>query len=248
MLIPPVSALRELAGHGLEAQVGERQVFVGNLRFMRERGIDIPKKLSEEIATVVVCAIDGKYAGHLLLSDRLKPDAAEAIDRLKQMGMKDIRLLSGDKPEIVTAFANQLGINKAYGNLLPEDKAEQIRRLTEEPGRSVAFVGDGMNDAPVLALSHVGIAMGGLGSDAAIESADVVLQNDQPSKVATAIRIGLATRAIVRQNIIGALGIKILVLLAGALGYATLWAAVFADVGVALLAVLNAVRILYKRF
>ncbi len=248
MLIPPVSALRELAGHGLEAQVGERQVFVGNLRFMRERGIDIPKKLSEEIATVVVCAIDGKYAGHLLLSDRLKPDAAEAIDRLKQMGMKDIRLLSGDKPEIVTAFANQLGINKAYGNLLPEDKAEQIRRLTEEPGRSVAFVGDGMNDAPVLALSHVGIAMGGLGSDAAIESADVVLQNDQPSKVATAIRIGRVTRAIVRQNIIGALGIKILVLLAGALGYATLWAAVFADVGVALLAVLNAVRILYKRF
>lgn len=248
MLIPPVSALRELAGHGLEAQVGERQVFVGNLRFMRERGIDIPKKLSEEIATVVVCAIDGKYAGHLLLSDRLKPDAAEAIDRLKQMGMKDIRLLSGDKPEIVTAFANQLGINKAYGNLLPEDKAEQIRRLTEEPGRSVAFVGDGMNDAPVLALSHVGIAMGGLGSDAAIESADVVLQNDQPSKVATAIRIGRATRTIVRQNIVGALGIKILVLLAGALGYATLWAAVFADVGVALLAVLNAVRILYKRF
>ena len=248
MLIPPVSALRELAGHGLEAQVGERQVFVGNLRFMRERGIDIPKKLSEEIATVVVCAIDGKYAGHLLLSDRLKPDAAEAIDRLKQMGMKDIRLLSGDKPEIVTAFANQLGINKAYGNLLPEDKAEQIRRLTEEPGRSVAFVGDGMNDAPVLALSHVGIAMGGLGSDAAIESADVVLQNDQPSKVAIAIRIGRATRAIVRQNIVGALGIKILVLLAGALGYATLWAAVFADVGVALLAVLNAVRILYKRF
>ena len=125
-----------------------------DLRFMRERGIDIPKKLSEEIATVVVCAMDGKYAGHLLLSDRLKPDAAEAINRLKQMGMKDIRLLSGDKPEIVTAFANQLGINKAYGNLLPEDKAEQIRRLTEEPGRSVAFVGDGMNDAPVLALSR----------------------------------------------------------------------------------------------
>lgn len=248
IVLPPASDLHERAGHGLDATVGGRRLLVGNLRLMQEQGVAVPHGLSGEIATVVVCAIDGKYVGHLLLSDALKSDAVEAIGRLKQVGIKDIRLLSGDKLEIVAAFAKQLGIGKAYGNLLPEDKTEQIRRLAEEPGRSVAFVGDGMNDAPVLALSHVGIAMGGLGSDAAIESADVVLQNDQPSKVATAIRIGRATRVIVRQNIVGALGVKLIVLSAGALGYATLWGAVFADVGVALLAVLNAVRILYKRF
>lgn len=238
-----VSDLRELVGYGMEAIVDGRLIRVGNLRLMQERNVAVPQTLSESIGTTVVCAIDGKYAGHLLLSDKLKPDAVEAIRQLKQLGIQDIRLFSGDKKEIVTAFAEQSGIKQAYGNLLPEDKVEQLRRLTDEPGHQVAFVGDGMNDAPVLALSHVGIAMGGLGSDAAIESADVVLQDDRPTKVATAIRIGRATRAIVWQNIIGALGIKGLILLAGALGYATLWGAVFADVGVALLAVLNAIRI-----
>lgn len=243
-----VSELHELAGHGLSATVGGRRVLAGNLRLMRERGISVPPLLSDEASTVVVCAIDGRYAGHLLLSDTLKPDAAEAIRQLKQLGITDIRLLSGDRAKIVAAIAGQLGIGQACGDLLPADKAGHISRLAGEPGRVVAFVGDGMNDAPVLALSHVGIAMGGLGSDAAIESADVVLQDDRPSKVAAAIRIGRATRAIVRQNIAGALGVKLLVLSGGALGYATLWGAVFADVGVALLAVLNAVRILYKRF
>ena len=242
-----VSEMHELAGHGVEAVIGGQEVLVGNIRLMKERGISIPEELSDQVATVVICAIDKKYAGHLLLSDTLKDDAVEAIAKLRKLGVTDIRLLSGDKKEIVKSFARRLGIDQAYGNLLPEDKAAHIWEMVEEPGKSVAFVGDGMNDAPVLALSHVGIAMGGLGSDAAIESADVVIQNDQPSKVATAITIGRKTRTIVRQNIIGALVVKGIVLSTGALGYATLWGAVFADVGVALLAVLNSVRILNRK-
>ena len=149
---------------------------------------------------------------------------------------------------IVNNFASQLGIDKAFGDLLPEDKVHYLEQMTTEPNKSVAFVGDGMNDAPVLALSDVGIAMGGLGSDAAIETADVVIQTDQPSKVATAISIGHATKRIIMQNIVGAIGAKSLILLAGAFGFATLWAAVFADVGVALIAVLNSMRILKMKF
>ena len=164
------------------------------------------------------------------------------------MGINDLILLSGDKKEIVEEYAQRLGIEKAYGELLPEDKARYVEEKAKQPGQSVAFVGDGMNDAPVLALSNVGIAMGGWGSDAAIESADVVIQTDQPSKVATAIRIGRTTRAIVRQNIVGAISIKVIIMAAGVLGYASMWGAVFADVGVALLAVLNSVRIMGKKF
>lgn len=243
-----VSAMHELAGHGVEAVVNGRDVLVGNIRLLTERGINVPEEVSDSVATVVVCAVDGEYAGHLFLSDTLKEDAQEAVTRLKKLNITDITLLSGDKQQIVNSFAGHLGIDKAYGNLLPEDKATRIEQMTAEPDRFVAFVGDGLNDAPVLALSDVGIAMGGLGSDAAIESADIVIQTDQPSKVATAIIIGRTTRNIVRQNIVGAVGVKMLVLLAGALGYATLWGAVFADVGVALLAVLNSVCILRKRF
>ena len=241
-----ITDMRELAGHGVEAIVNGRQVLVGNIRLLAERDIPVPKELSDSVSTVVVCAIDGKYAGHLLLSDTLKKDAVDAIRRLKDLDVKDICLLSGDKQEIVNQFAERLGVDKAYGNLLPEDKAAYIERLTAEPDKSVAFVGDGMNDAPVLALSDVGIAMGGLGSDAAIESADVVIQTDQPSKVAEAISIGCATRNIVRQNIVGSIGVKVIVLVAGAFGFATLWEAVFADVGVSLLAVLNSIRILKR--
>lgn len=241
-----ITDMRELAGHGAEAIVNGRQVLVGNIRLLAERDIPVPKELSDSVSTVVVCAIDGKYAGHLLLSDTLKKDAVDAIRRLKDLDVKDICLLSGDKQEIVNQFAKRLGVDKAYGNLLPEDKAAYIERLTAEPDKSVAFVGDGMNDAPVLALSDVGIAMGGLGSDAAIESADVVIQTDQPSKVAEAISIGRATRNIVRQNIVGSIGVKVIVLVAGAFGFATLWEAVFADVGVSLLAVLNSIRILKR--
>lgn len=241
-----ITDMRELAGHGVEAIVNGRQVLVGNIRLLAERDIPVPKELSDSVSTVVVSTIDGKYAGHLLLSDTLKKDAVDAIRRLKDLDVKDIRLLSGDKQEIVNQFAERLGVDKAYGNLLPEDKVAYIERLTAETDKSVAFVGDGMNDAPVLALSDVGIAMGGLGSDAAIESADVVIQTDQPSKVAEAISIGRATRNIVRQNIVGSIGVKVIVLVAGAFGFATLWEAVFADVGVSLLAVLNSIRILKR--
>ena len=243
-----VTHLQEYPGYGLEGVIEGKNVLVGNIRLLTDRGITVPAGISERVATVVVCAIAGKYAGHLLLSDTLKADAVEAIGRLKQLHIDNIQLLSGDKKEIVAIFAKTLGIRHARGGLLPEDKAAYLEKLNAEAGVSAAFVGDGMNDAPVLALSDVGIAMGGLGADAAIESADVVIQTDQPSKVATAISIGRATRRIVKQNIAGAIGVKSLILFAGACGFVTLWAAVFADVGVALLAVLNSVRILSKKF
>lgn len=243
-----VTHLQEYPGYGLEGVIEGKNVLVGNIRLLTDRGITVPAGISERVATVVVCAIAGKYAGHLLLSDTLKADAVEAIGRLKQLHIDNIQLLSGDKKEIVAIFAKTLGIRHARGGLLPEDKAAYLEKLNAEAGVSAAFVGDGMNDAPVLALSDVGIAMGGLGADAAIESADVIIQTDQPSKVATAISIGRATRRIVKQNIAGAIGVKSLILIAGACGFVTLWAAVFADVGVALLAVLNSVRILSKKF
>ena len=243
-----VTHLQEYPGYGLEGVIEGKNVLVGNIRLLTDRGITVPAGISERVATVVVCAIAGKYAGHLLLSDTLKADAVEAIGRLKQLHIDNIQLLSGDKKEIVAIFAKTVGIRHARGGLLPEDKAAYLEKLNAEAGVSAAFVGDGMNDAPVLALSDVGIAMGGLGADAAIESADVVIQTDQPSKVATAISIGRATRRIVKQNIAGAIGVKSLILIAGACGFVTLWAAVFADVGVALLAVLNSVRILSKKF
>ena len=208
-----VTTLNELAGYGLEAEVGPRKVLVGNIRLLKDRKITVPEELTDCVATVVVCAIDGQYAGCLLLSDTLKEDAMDAIKKIKALKIDNIQMLSGDKQEIVDIFAAELGIDKAYGDLLPEDKAVHLEQLNSAPDVSVAFVGDGMNDAPVLALSDVGIAMGGLGSDAAIESADVVIQTDQPSRVATAISIGRATRRIVMQNIIGAITVKILVLL-----------------------------------
>ena len=187
----------------------------------------------------MACAIGTKYAGYLLLSDTLKEDAVNAVKELKALNISNIQILSGDKQAIVTNFAEKLGITQAYGDLLPDGKVKHIEALRSTP----AFVGDGINDAPVLALSHVGIAMGGLGSDAAIETADVVIQTDQPSRVATAIHAGRQTRRIVWQNISLAFGVKLLVLILGAGGIATLWEAVFADVGVALIAIVNAIRI-----
>jgi Cd2+/Zn2+-exporting ATPase len=244
----PITQMNEIAGHGVVATINGSQVLVGNFRLLQKYEVTVPEHLKNSIATVVVCAVNGEYAGAFLLSDTLKSDAVQAISDIIKLGVNDIHLLSGDKREIVDEYASKLGIANAKSELLPKDKADYISRLTNEEKRSVAFVGDGMNDAPVLAMSHVGIAMGGLGSDAAIESADIVIQNDMPSRVATAMRIGNYTSKIVRQNIIGAIGVKVIILVAGALGFASLWAAVFADVGVALLAVANSLRVLYRKY
>jgi Cd2+/Zn2+-exporting ATPase len=243
-----VSEMNEIPGHGAVAVVNEHKLLVGNLRLMEWGGVDVPPSVCDSIATIVLCAIDGRYAGAFFLADTLKVDAVSAIAELKREGVHDVHLLSGDKHEIVSHFAEKLGIPFAEAELLPEDKAAYITRLMHDERKSVAFVGDGMNDAPVLAMSTVGIAMGGLGSDAAIESADVVIQNDMPSRVAIAVRIGKYTSSVVRQNICGAIGVKVIVLIAGALGFASLWCAVFADVGVALLAVGNSMRALYKKY
>ena len=222
-----VTDTKEYAGFGLEATVGGIPVLVGNCRLLSKFDISFPQELLKMTDTIVVCAVGNRYAGYLLLADALKEDAKVAIDRLKALNIENIQILSGDKQSIVTNFAEKLGISKAYGDLLPEGKVKHLEELRQDEANRIAFVGDGMNDAPVLALSHVGIAMGGLGSDAAIETADVVIQTDQPSKVAVSL----------------AFGVKLLVLILGAGGIATLWEAVFADVGVALLAIMNAVRI-----
>lgn len=238
-----VTDSKEYAGLGLEAAVNGIQVLAGNGRLLSKFQIEYPPELLSITDTIVVCAIGNKYTGYLLLSDSLKEDAKIAIQNLKALGIQNIQILSGDKQSIVSNFAEKLGISEAYGDLLPDGKVKHLEELRQHTENQVAFVGDGMNDAPVLALSNVGIAMGGLGSDAAIETADVVIQTDQPSKVAEAIKVGKLTRRIVWQNISLAFGVKLLVLILGAGGLATLWEAVFADVGVALIAIMNAVRI-----
>ncbi|MBL3930092.1 cadmium-translocating P-type ATPase [Bacteroides thetaiotaomicron] len=238
-----VTDSKEYAGLGLEAAVNGIQVLAGNGRLLSKFQIEYPPELLSITDTIVICAIGNKYAGYLLLSDSLKEDARIAIQNLKALGIQNIQILSGDKQSIVSNFAEKLGISEAYGDLLPDGKVKHLEELRQHTENQVAFVGDGMNDAPVLALSNVGIAMGGLGSDAAIETADVVIQTDQPSKVAEAIKVGKLTRRIVWQNISLAFGVKLLVLILGAGGLATLWEAVFADVGVALTAIMNAVRI-----
>lgn len=248
----------ELAGYGLKAEIGGKQILVGNTRLLDSEGISFPSgengislernlcstRMEDIPGTIVACAIDGRYAGSLLLADTPKEDAAEAIKQLKELNINNLEILSGDKQIIVSNLASRLRITRAYGDLLPEGKVAHLEELKRNAANKIAFVGDGINDAPVLALSDIGIAMGGLGGDAAIETADVVIQTDQPVKVATAIRIGKLTRNIVWQNITLAFTVKLAVLILGAGGIATMWEAVFADVGVALLAILNAVRIL----
>jgi Cd2+/Zn2+-exporting ATPase len=196
--------------------------------------------------TLIAIAVDRKFAGYLTISDQIKDDAAAAVSELKNLGIS-ITMLSGDKSAVVQEVAKEIGITNAYGDLLPEDKVNKVKELKSR-NESVAFIGDGVNDAPVVALSDVGMAMGGLGSDATIETADVVIQDDRPSKIPMAIKIGRETRKIVWQNIILAFGVKAVVLILGAGGLATMWEAVFADVGVALLAILNAVRIQKMKF
>ncbi|WP_324027782.1 heavy metal translocating P-type ATPase [Maribacter sp. BPC-D8] len=233
----------EIAGKGLKGTVNQKLVLVGNKAMMSANQIDVPKETDAIVASIVMMAIDGKFAGYVTIADELKEDALEAIKEMRKAGIDKIIMLSGDKDSITQQVAQQLGIDWAKGGLLPEEKLEEVEKLKKDPNTKIAFVGDGINDAPVLAISDVGIAMGGLGSDVAIETADVIIQNDQPSKIATAIKIVNSTRKIVWQNIALAFGVKLIVLAMGAGGVATMWEAVFADVGVALLAILNAVRL-----
>lgn len=238
-----VEAVEESAGGGLKAFTAGRRVVIGNMSFLMQEGAKGLPDFSSEIDTVVVCSIDGEYSGAVFLADEVKPDSKDAVAALYAEGVKKTAILSGDKSAIVADLAKKLGVTQFAGDLLPSGKVDAFRRMMQDADGAVAFVGDGINDAPVLAMSNVGIAMGGLGSDAAIETADVVIQDDKPSKVAKAVRIGRVTKRIVAQNIVFAIAFKVGVLLLGAFGLAGLWEAVFADVGVALLAVLNALRI-----
>ena len=240
-----VQEVEEISGHGLKGNVNGKTVLAGNLKLLKKYNTAFPAELEQMVDTVVVVAIDNQYAGYITIADEIKEDAAKTVADLKALGIETV-MLSGDKTAVVQKVASQLGIAKFYGDLLPEDKVTKVQEI-KDLGKNIAFVGDGVNDAPVVALADVGIAMGGLGSDATIETADIVIQNDQPSKLVSAIKIGKITKSVVWQNISLAMGVKVAVMLLGAGGIATLWEAVFADVGVALLAILNAYRIQNKQ-
>ncbi len=238
--------VEEISGHGLKGKVDGKEMLAGNIKLLKKFNVDYPIEIEKIIDTIVVVAINNKYAGYITIADEIKEDAAQAVKDMHSLNIKTV-MLSGDKQSVVDEVAKKIGIDEAYGDLLPEGKVEKVQQLKNE-GRRIAFVGDGVNDAPVVALADAGIAMGGLGSDATIETADIVIQNDQPSKIVAAIKIGKITRSIVWQNIILAMVVKVFVLILGAGGIATLWEAVIADVGVALLAILNAVRIQRMKF
>lgn len=239
-----VSNVEELAGHGVKAIVDGCEILAGNDKLMKAQSISYQPV--EEAGTVIYLAKDGSYLGYLLIEDEKKPDAAQAVSQLKKSGAKRLVMLTGDRKKVAEKVAGELGIIEYFAELLPGDKVDRVEELfgsKSEKGRLV-FVGDGINDAPVLARADIGIAMGGMGSDAAIEAADVVIMTDEPSKIAQAMRISKRTLAIVKQNIVFAIGVKVLVLLLAAVGIASMWAAVFADVGVAVIAILNAMRAL----
>ena len=238
--------VEEISGHGLKAEVNGKELLVGNFKLMDKFSIAYDIDPKSIVYTLIAVAYDKNFVGYLTIADSIKEDAQITIDKLKALGIKTT-MLSGDKDNVVQFVAQKLGITNAYGDLLPEDKVNKVKEIIAK-NETVAFVGDGVNDAPVVALSNVGIAMGGLGSDATIETADVVIQDDMPSKIPMAINIGKQTKKIVWQNIILAFTVKAIVLILGAGGLATMWEAVFADVGVALLAILNAVRIQRMKF
>jgi Cd2+/Zn2+-exporting ATPase len=241
LILTKPADVTEISGHGLQGSVDGKMVLAGNLKLLDKFAVQYPKELADIPETIVAVAISGNYAGYLTIADELKDDAAETVAALKKLGITTV-MLSGDKKAVVSHVATQLQIDQYYGDLLPEDKVNLVQKLKDE-GKTIAFAGDGVNDAPVIALADVGIAMGALGSDATIETADIVIQNDQPSKIVSAIKVGKITKSVVYQNISLAMGVKVIVMLLGAGGIATLWEAVFADVGVALLAILNAYRI-----
>lgn len=241
-----LESVEEIPGHGLKVKISDQEVLVGNAKLMELFKIENQYYPQNTLHTLLAVAIDKKFVACISISDQIKAETPQAIQALKTLGVK-LWMLSGDKNTVVQNVAQKLGINQAFGDLLPADKIEKLKSIKAN-NETVAFVGDGLNDAPVIALSDVGIAMGGLGSDATIESADIVIQDDKTTKIPLAIQIGRATQSIVWQNITFAFGVKILVLILGAGGLATMWEAVFADVGVALLAILNAMRIQRKKF
>ena len=238
--------VEEISGHGLKAEINGKELHVGNFKLMDKFNIKYDVDPNAVVYTTIAIAYDKKFAGYLTIADEIKEDAQEAVNKLKALGVK-VTMLSGDKTNVVQFVADKLGITNAFGDLLPEGKVDKLNEIKAK-NETVAFVGDGVNDAPVIALSTVGIAMGGLGSDATIETADIVIQDDKPSKIPMAINIGKQTKKIVWQNITLAFVVKAFVLILGAGGLATMWEAVFADVGVALLAILNAVRIQKMKF
>ena len=238
---------QELAGRGIEAKIGEQNVLVGNEKLMNEKEIEFTK--CNNIGTVLYVAIDGKYAGYILIADKIKDDAKNTIDELKKNNIKQTVMLTGDRKEVGEAVAKEIGIDTVYTELLPDGKVAKVEELlkTKSEKGKLAFVGDGINDAPVLALADIGIAMGGLGADSAIEAADVVIMTDEPSKIINAIQLSKKTMKIVKENIVFAIAIKIVVLILSAFGISSMWQAVFADVGVSILAILNALRALYAK-
>jgi Cd2+/Zn2+-exporting ATPase len=241
--IPEATQIKEIAGKGLQGIVNSSKVIVGNKKLMTQFNIRTPKEIDNIVESIVLASIDSQFAGYVTIADEMKEDAKETIAAFKKEGIDLIMMLSGDKDSITQQVAKELGISKAKGGLLPEDKLNEVELLKQDATKTIAFMGDGINDAPVLAASDVGIAMGAMGSDVAIETADIIIQTDQPSKIVTGIKIAKSTQKIIWQNIFLAFGIKIIVLILGAGGLATMWEAVFADVGVALLAILNAVRL-----
>jgi Cd2+/Zn2+-exporting ATPase len=237
--------VEEISGNGVVVRIDGKEVAAGSARLMSRLGI--PCSECHTAGTVVHMAIDGSYAGHILIADRIKPGAKEAVAALKASGVRETVMLTGDRDAVARQVAEQLDLDQVYGDLLPEDKVSLLEELmkSRHPKEVLAFVGDGINDAPVLTRADLGIAMGAMGSDAAIEAADVVLMDDNPMKIAKAIRISRKCMAIVRENIAFALGVKAVCLVLGAVGIANMWLAVFADVGVMVLAVLNAIRALF---
>ena len=238
---------QELAGLGVAAKIEDKDILVGNEKLMQENQIKFEK--CNEIGTILYIAINGKYEGYILIADKIKKDSIEAIKKLKQNNIKQTIMLTGDKKDVGENVAQKLGIDKVYTQLLPDGKVEKVEELLKQKSEKgkLAFVGDGINDAPVLAISDIGIAMGGLGSDAAIEAADIVIMTDEPSKIVNAIKISKKTMKIVKENIVFSIFIKVLILILSALGITSMWEAVFADVGVSIIAILNALRLIYTK-
>ena len=239
-----IEKVEELTGKGIQATIEGKELLVGNDKLMQE--FQIPIRKVQEIGTILYVAMDGKYAGYLIIADETKVDAVKAMQDLRKQGVEKLVMLTGDKKQVGEAVAKKLQMDQVYSELLPDQKVAKVEALLQQKkaNKTLAFIGDGINDAPVLARADIGIAMGAMGSDAAIEAADIVLMTDEPSKIAETMKITRKTLRIVKENIVFAISVKILILILGVFGISTMWEAVFADVGVSFLAILNAIRVL----